>query len=99
MTWNALADSKVNITAWHNNNGTVSVNVGTHQAILDEKQRIELGAYLISGTNHTVLARSRFVSLLDDEKWRACVEDAGVDNWEGFGYAMSQYHGDGEDDE
>lgn len=38
------------------------------------------------------ITRKQYDSLLDDEKWRICVENAGVDNWEGFYYAMQEYY-------
>lgn len=35
----------------------------------------------------------------DDSLWRDCVTGAGVDNWDGYEYAMEDYHGESEDDE
>lgn len=35
-------------------------------------------------------------SLLDDARWRCCVEGAGVDNWSGYDYAMEEYHSEGD---
>lgn len=35
-----------------------------------------------------VIPKDRYDSLLEDEAWRNAVEDAGVDNWGGFDYAM-----------
>lgn len=39
-----------------------------------------------------------YLSLKDDERWRMCVENAGVDNWGGYDYAMQEYY-HGESDE
>lgn len=44
-----------------------------------------------------VIPKDRYDSLLKDEAWRSAVENAGVDNWGGFGYAMDLLHGDEED--
>ena len=43
-----------------------------------------------------VIPKDRYDSLLEDEAWRNAVEDAGVDNWGGFDYAMKLFHGDEE---
>ena len=43
------------------------------------------------------ITRAVYDSLCDDARWRTCVEGAGVDNWDGFGWAMEEYYGD--DDE
>ena len=43
------------------------------------------------------ISKKEYESLLDSLKWRICVENAGVDNWDGFYYAMQEYH-EGEDD-
>ena len=45
------------------------------------------------------ITRSEYDSLCDDARWRACVEGAGVNNWDGFYLAMEEYYGDGDDDE
>ena len=45
------------------------------------------------------ITRAEYDSLCDDARWRACVEGAGVDNWDGFGWAMEEYYGDDDDDE
>ena len=38
------------------------------------------------------ITRSEYDSLCDDARWRACVEGAGVDNWDGFDLAMEEYY-------
>lgn len=43
------------------------------------------------------ISKKEYDSLLDDALWRTCVENAGVDNWSGYEYAMEEYH-EGEDD-
>lgn len=49
-------------------------------------------------TEETVtITRSEYDSLCDDARWMACVECAGVDNWDDFWLAMEEYYGD--DDE
>ncbi len=37
------------------------------------------------------ILKSEYDSLQDDALWRTCVENAGVDNWDGYGYAMEEY--------
>lgn len=39
-------------------------------------------------TNETVtISKKEYESLLEDRKWRIALENAGVDNWEGYDYA------------
>lgn len=40
------------------------------------------------------ISTKEYVSLKDDQFWRQCVEDAGVDNWEGYYFAMKEYYKD-----
>ena len=35
-----------------------------------------------------------YKSLLEDSDKLRCLEHAGVDNWEGYDFAMSEYYGD-----
>ena len=42
---------------------------------------------------------AEYNDLLDDARWRACVEGAGVDNWDGFDWAMEEYYGGDDDDD
>ena len=44
------------------------------------------------------IPRDVYNDLLDDARWRACVEDAGVDNWDGFDWAMEEYYSGGDDE-
>lgn len=37
------------------------------------------------------ISQEEYDSLLEDAKWRQAVENAGVDNWEGFDYAMELF--------
>jgi hypothetical protein len=43
-------------------------------------------------TDIVTISRREYESLLDDARWRECVEDAGVDNWSGYEYAMAEYY-------
>ena len=43
------------------------------------------------------ITRAKYNDLLDDARWRACVEGAGVDNWDGFDWAMEEYYGDNDE--
>ena len=39
-------------------------------------------------TNETVtISKEEYESLLEDRKWLQALENAGVDNWEGYDYA------------
>ena len=44
------------------------------------------------------IPRDEYNRLLDDARWRACVEGAGVDNWDGFDWAMEEYYSGGDDE-
>lgn len=43
------------------------------------------------------IPKSEYDSLKGDANWRACVEAAGVDNWQGFDYAMEMLREEAED--
>lgn len=43
---------------------------------------------------HVIITRKELDSLLEDRRWRQCVEGAGVDNWGQFHYAMEEFYGD-----
>ena len=45
------------------------------------------------------ITRAEYNDLLDAACWRACVEAAGVDNWDGFQWAMEEYYGGDDGDE
>ena len=34
-----------------------------------------------------LIPKSEYESLLEDSRWLQCLEDAGVDNWQGYDYA------------
>lgn len=34
-----------------------------------------------------LIPKSEYESLLKDSRWLQCLEDAGVDNWQGYDYA------------
>jgi len=39
-------------------------------------------------TKETVtISKKEYDSFLEDRKWRIALENAGVDNWEGYGFA------------
>ena len=44
------------------------------------------------------ITKNEYESLLDDRRWRIAVESAGVDNWDGFHYAMQDYYADEDED-
>lgn len=99
MTWNNLADSRVNVTAWQNgDDGTVTVVVGNQNAILTERQRRELATYLLNGLGVRIVNEQIYESLKDDERWRIAVENWGVDNWAGYEEAMKEYYGEDTDE-
>lgn len=35
---------------------------------------------------------SEYKELLNDQRWLECLQDAGVDNWEGYEYAKDLYN-------
>lgn len=41
--------------------------------------------------DYIIITRSSYNTLLRAEKKLEALEDAGVDNWEGYGYAMEQF--------
>ncbi|MDB3972857.1 hypothetical protein N9391_01100 [Gammaproteobacteria bacterium] len=43
-------------------------------------------------TEETItISKSRYLSLLESERWLAAYGDAGVDNWDGRGWAQEAY--------
>ncbi len=43
----------------------------------------------INNMEETVtISKEEYESLLEDQKLLQCLQDAGVDNWEGYDYAM-----------
>lgn len=45
------------------------------------------------------ITKKQYESLLQDRKWRTCVEAAGVDNWQGYDLAMTYLYGSEDEDE
>ena len=42
--------------------------------------------------NETItISKEEYKSLLEDRVWLRCLEDAGVDNWQGYDYAGELY--------
>jgi hypothetical protein len=39
---------------------------------------------------HVTISEDEYESLLDDRKWRLCLESGGVDNWEWYGESLCQ---------
>lgn len=44
------------------------------------------------------ISREHYKSLLDDQLKLNCLENAGVDNWCGYDFAMEEYRGEDDDD-
>lgn len=44
-----------------------------------------------------LISEDELDALKDDKLWRICVEDAGVDNWDGYSYAMEVYREESDD--
>lgn len=40
-----------------------------------------------------------YARLLDRDHWLACLEAAGVDNWDGYSYARAQYLAETDEDD
>ena len=38
-----------------------------------------------------IITKKEYDSLKEDRDWRTCVENAGVDNWSGYEYAMEEF--------
>lgn len=39
-------------------------------------------------TEETItITKKEYISLLEDSKWLQCLENTGVDNWDGYDYA------------
>lgn len=47
--------------------------------------------------NNITISLSHYADLLDKADMLRCLQNAGVDNWEGYDFAMEEY--DGQDDE
>jgi len=45
------------------------------------------------------ISKAEYESLKDDSWKLQCLEGAGVDNWEGYDYAMVEYFSEGGEDE
>lgn len=51
----------------------------------------------MSNEEMITITKKEYDSLKEDERWRICVESAGVDNWPGMEYAMQEFFGNEED--
>lgn len=49
--------------------------------------------------DHLSVYIPNYNSLLEDSEELSALHSAGVDNWEGYGDAMKELHGDGDDEE
>lgn len=38
------------------------------------------------------ITKKEYESLLEDSKWLQCLENAGVDNWDGYDYARELFN-------
>ncbi len=45
------------------------------------------------------LPQSTYIKLLEDEFLLSCLREAGVDNWDGYDYAMELYNEDTKEDD
>jgi hypothetical protein len=45
------------------------------------------------------ITKKEYESLLEDAKWLRALENAGVDNWEGYDFARDLYNEDEDEDE
>jgi len=52
----------------------------------------------MANSEMVTIPMTEYLSLKEDSLWRSCVEDAGVDNWEGFSYAMRDFYSEDDDD-
>jgi len=43
------------------------------------------------------ITKKHYNDLLEDSRQLQCLENAGVDNWDGYSYAMEEFHGDEEE--
>ena len=44
--------------------------------------------------NVVTISQTQYLELLDDQKLLDCLRRAGVDNWDGYDYALDFYHGE-----
>lgn len=56
------------------------------------------GNLSFSGYAEVTIPMVEYASLQEDKRWRTCIENAGVDNWSGFNWAMKEFYGDDEDE-
>lgn len=47
--------------------------------------------------NKVTIDKKVYESLQQDVRKLQCLENAGVDNWDGYGYAMEEFYGEEED--
>ena len=47
----------------------------------------------------TTITQKEYDELLDDARKLSALECAGVDNWEGYGYAMDEFYNNDDEDE
>lgn len=40
------------------------------------------------------ITKEEYESLLDSQHLLTCLQNAGVDNWDGYGYALEEYNSD-----
>lgn len=43
------------------------------------------------------ITKKEYDSLLDDSRLLQCLQNAGVDNWDGYSYAMEEFYEDEEE--
>lgn len=53
----------------------------------------------VDGVEYVTIKKSEYQSLLDESRKLTALENAGVDNWEWYGDAMSEFYGEEDEDE
>lgn len=45
-------------------------------------------------TDTVTIPRAEYDQLVEDARFLACLQNAGVDNWDGFGFACEEFSGE-----
>jgi len=66
----------------------------TEQMVISVKVEIAdvLKQFIGNPDDYIIIKKSEYEDLLDDQLALNCLENAGVDNWEGYDEAMEEYH-------
>lgn len=57
-----------------------------------------LRMFNLDGVDHVLMTQEAYENLIESEEKLATLEACGVDNWSGYGEAMSEYYGGSEED-